>query len=308
MGYAHPDYALSLREFGEPRQLPQCGGWILVRQIPGTPYKDAMGCYPLFACRDWSKLHEDLDQIGSDLISLALVTDPFAEVTPKYLEQYFDIVKPFKIHYFVDLAYPVESLINKTQRYNARRSLKRMEVEISLEPVRYLEEWMKLYENLIKRHGISGISAFSYKCFKIQLQIPGMILVIGKDEEEVLGASLIIVQDNVAYSHLMAASPEGYKINASYGILWKVLMYLKDHGVQFYDMGGGKGIKENVEDGLLKFKKGWSNASRMVYLCGRIFDRQKYESICQQCQISNIDYFPAYRAGEFDTGGKNQLP
>jgi hypothetical protein len=59
-GYMHPNYAHSLREFGEPRELPGSGGWILERIIPGTPYRDAMGCYPLFACNDWSKLANDL--------------------------------------------------------------------------------------------------------------------------------------------------------------------------------------------------------------------------------------------------------
>ena len=46
IGYAHPDYPLSLKESGEPYELPRCGGWILIRPIPGTIYEDAMGCYP----------------------------------------------------------------------------------------------------------------------------------------------------------------------------------------------------------------------------------------------------------------------
>jgi hypothetical protein len=87
LGYTDPRYALSLQEFGEPLELPRCGGWILVRSIPGTPYKDAMSCYPLFACRDWTKLHEDLEQVGEDLVSLTLVNDPFSVVMPEYLEK-----------------------------------------------------------------------------------------------------------------------------------------------------------------------------------------------------------------------------
>jgi hypothetical protein len=77
MGYAHPNYALSLKEFCEPRELPRCGGWILVRQISGAPYKDAIVCHLLLSCRDWIKLHEDLDNVGSELVSLTLVTDPY---------------------------------------------------------------------------------------------------------------------------------------------------------------------------------------------------------------------------------------
>jgi hypothetical protein len=78
-GYLHPGYAASLAEFGTPRLLPRSEGWILERQIPGSPYSDGMGCYPLFACQDWSQLHADLESIGSELVSLALVTDPFGK-------------------------------------------------------------------------------------------------------------------------------------------------------------------------------------------------------------------------------------
>jgi hypothetical protein len=54
VGYAHPAYATSLAEFGRPHELIQSSGWILERAVPGTDVRDAMGCYPIFACRDWS--------------------------------------------------------------------------------------------------------------------------------------------------------------------------------------------------------------------------------------------------------------
>ncbi len=46
-GYLSSAYAESLAEFGRPRELAKCGGWILERKIPGTDLHDAMGCYPL---------------------------------------------------------------------------------------------------------------------------------------------------------------------------------------------------------------------------------------------------------------------
>jgi hypothetical protein len=38
-----------------------------------------MGCYPLFACQEWSQLNADLEGVAGELVSLALVTDPFGE-------------------------------------------------------------------------------------------------------------------------------------------------------------------------------------------------------------------------------------
>jgi hypothetical protein len=308
MGYAHPKYALSLQEFGEPRELPNCGGWILVRQIPGTPYKDAMGCYPLFACRDWTRLRQDLEHVGSDLVSLTLVTDPFSGVTRAYLEQCFDLVKPFKTHYVVDLSHPLESFVNKGHRKNARKSLEMMDIEVCCQPIQYLDHWIRLYDTLISRHKIKGINAFSPKCFEIQLSLPGMVMVLGRQKEKIIGATLILIQNQETHFHLSAFTDEGYKIRASYGTHWKALVYGCEQGTRYFNLGGAAGITEGQLDGLSEFKRGWSNDRRMAYLCGRIFDRQKYDSICEQYHISNVKYFPVYRAGEFGTGTKNQLP
>lgn len=96
-GYLHRRYAESFIGFGTPRELPRCGGWILERKIPGFSYHDGMGCYPIFACMDWSQLHIDLGHIGDDLVSLALVTDPFGEYDEALLNRSFgERVFPFK--------------------------------------------------------------------------------------------------------------------------------------------------------------------------------------------------------------------
>lgn len=307
MGYAHPEYALSLREFGEPRELPRCGGWILVRKIPGTPYKDAMGCYPRFSCRDWINLHRDLEHVGSDLVSLVLVTDPFAEVTSEYLTQCFSIAKPFKTHYIGDLSHPLNSFIRKIHRKNARRALEMMDVEVLTQPAQYLDAWINLYSNLISRHNIKGINAFSPNCFEVQLNIPGMVMFLGRKGGEIIGATLVLMRDHVAYFHLSAYTSEGYKFRASYGTHWKALEYLCGQGIRYFDIGGMAGLEENPSDGLAEFKRGWSNERRTVYFCGHIFDQQKYESICRQYQVTDVNYFPAYRIGEFAKSDKEMI-
>jgi hypothetical protein len=62
-GYSHPLYAASLEEFGIPRYLTGCQGWILERQIPDTLYRDAIGPYPLFFCEDWGNLIGDFEAL-----------------------------------------------------------------------------------------------------------------------------------------------------------------------------------------------------------------------------------------------------
>jgi hypothetical protein len=306
-GYMHPNYAFSLREFGNPRELPRCGGWILEREIPGTPYKDAMGCYPLFSCRDWFKLHEDLEEMKSDLLSLALVTDPFGGFDQAYLARWFQIVKPFKKHLIADLSQNVEHFVIKHHRYYARKSLREVQVQIYEEPARYADAWEKLYRHLIKKKNISGIRAFSKDSFRAQMETPGIILVVAKLGRDVIGGNLIVICNNLAYSHLAAFSDVAYKSHASYGIYWIALKYLKERGIRYFDLGASAGLAENAKDGLAWFKAGWSNESRTVYFCGRIFNNRRYTTICRQKNIGITDYFPAYRKGEFINPSHLQL-
>lgn len=298
-GYLHRGYAESLSEFGNPRYLPHCGGWILERFIPGTPYKDAMGCYPLFICQDVYDLHIDLAELAHELVTLVLVTGPFSNVDEVYLRNRFDLVKPFKYHYIADLSQPIAKYVSKHHRYYARKSLREIEVIVCHDPLRYIDEWISLYDNLIKRHHIRGIRAFSPECFRKQLNTPGMVLFVAERRGEVIGARLAAIHDNVAYSHLSAFSDVGYRTRASYGIYLTMMEYLVSKHVHYIDLGAAAGLEENPSDGLSQLKKGWSNMTRMVYLCGQVFDQQKYTEACRWNHIMKTNYFPAYRDGEF---------
>jgi hypothetical protein len=63
-GYAHPVFAQSFAGFGEPIPLERCGGFLIARPIPGTDVCDAIGCYPLFSCRDFRYLRHDLQDLA----------------------------------------------------------------------------------------------------------------------------------------------------------------------------------------------------------------------------------------------------
>jgi hypothetical protein len=59
-------------------------------------------------------------------------------------------------------------------------------------------------------------------------------------------------------------------------------------------------LSDDADDGLTRFKAGWSNAERTNWLCGRIFDREAYAALSRMnVGAASRDYFPAYRAGEF---------
>ena len=193
--YLHPLYASSFSEFGQPQKLPRCGGWLLRRQIPGADATDATGCYPLFACRDWSRLGEDLEHL-EDLVSLVLVTDPFGDFDLEDLGRHFDDVRVFKPHYVIDLSAPVAS---RHHRYYARRALRELEIERQSRPADLLDEWTALYAVLVKRKGLRGIQAFSRDAFAMQLELPGVVMLVARLGGEVVGADWYYVDGQVAY-------------------------------------------------------------------------------------------------------------
>lgn len=298
-GYLHPAYAASLAEFGVPRPLPHCGGWILERAIPGFADRDAMGCYPLFACQDWSRLHQDLEEIGDSLVCLGLVTDPFGDYEPAYLRRCFGAVMvPFKEHYIVDLGNWKNKVLDRTTRKRIRKAFAQLVVEVCPQPRDYLQDWIRLYGVLVQRHSIGALRAFSRTAFARQMEIPGLIVYRAAFQGQTVGMQLVFLQGEVAYGHLIAFDETGYRLGASYAIDAFALEHLAGLA-RWFDLGGAPGLAEGSASGLREYKLHWATGTRQTYFCGRIFDSQRYAAIARATGLAGAAYFPAYRQGEY---------
>lgn len=293
-GYLHRRYAESFAEFGTPCFLPESEGWILKRKIPGFPHYDAMGNYPLFACKDWSALSLDLNGLKDELVSLSLVADPFGSYSISDLHRCFDVVVPFKEHYVVDLHRPLNESVSSHHRYYGRKALRDLFIERCDQPSLFLDEWCDLYNTLIARHHLEGLKAFSKTSFAKQLSTPGLVMFRALREGTAVGAQLWYRQGTVAYSHLLACNDIGYRYRASYALYLQSLEYFANE-VRFADLGACAGVKESLASGLTVFKSGWTKETRPAYFCGRIFDNDKYAKILAQMGSATTNYFPTYR-------------
>jgi hypothetical protein len=295
-GYAHARYALSHREFGRPLELPRCGGWVIVRPIPGFAAVDAMGSYPLFCCQDWSRLHMDVTDLGDELVSLTMVADPFGDYDEAMLRECFpDRCLPFKEHYVID----VENLqVSRTHR-KCIRTAARENVIVETTPYSpaFLEEWMELYGNLKARRAIKGIQAFSRDAFEIQLTTPGMVILRATIDGQPVAASTYYVQGDVAQGHIWGANERGYKNYAMYAMLGFAIEYFNGT-VRWINLQGLPGAKDGGSEGVAHFKRGWTPVTKTAWLCGRILDRQRYAEISRVTRTSEVNYFPAYRNAE----------
>lgn len=300
-GYASQRYAMSLTEFGQPLALQHCKGHVLVRNIPSTPYADAVGCYPLFNCDDWDALHKDLTWMasdgGPDLVALALVTDPFGDYNEALLASYFpDLARPYKNHFVVDLNEPANVGVTKHHRYYAQRSIKSLDIDICESPYTHYEEWVSLYQQLTERHQLTGVQAFSPAAFSAQLQLTGMTMIRALYEDTCVSAHLWITQGDVVHSHLAASSKEGYRLMAPYAVYATALQWFRGRA-RWLNLGAGSGVEQDDHSGLTRFKSGWTKLTRPSWLCGIIFNPSTYHALTAETGKAGAPFFPAYRAG-----------
>jgi hypothetical protein len=294
-GYADSCYAQSLAEFGTPRALPRCGGWLLERPLADGAY-DLMGPYPLFACRAWAGLADDLEALEDQAVSVALVADPLGDADERELRQAFpDLMRPYKRHQVRDLERPWQPPAH--HRRQLRRAAAAVEVEVCAEPLRHLDDWMRLYSLLAERHRLVGIRAFSRSAFQRQLALAGLVAVRAERDGVTVGMTLWLLDGRRAHYHLGAYSREGYDVSASYAVFDGALRQLRDSGARWVDIGGPAG--DGTAAGLERFKRGWANDERIAHLCGRVLDRRAYQRLAGG---RAADWFPAYRASERDLG------
>ena len=293
-GYRGEQYAAAFAEFGAIRRLDAAGGWVLERAIPGTPDRDASGPYPLLACRDWSRLGDDLAE-ATDVVSLVAVTDPFADIAPEALDRTFNRgIVAFKEHHVVDLRPAAPAPIAPHHRRNARKALAAVEVERVDPPSRLLPDWLRLYDVLIRRHGVRGIGAFSPGSFDAQFALPGLVAFRAAAGGETVGAVLWLVQGDVAYYHLGAYDEVGYQLGASFALFSESFAWFRGR-VDWLGLGAGAGVGTG-SSGLDRFKAGWATGTRTAYLGRHVFHPDRYDALVAASGTRGAAFFPAYRA------------
>jgi hypothetical protein len=295
-GYLHRTYVNSYRSWGEPLHLPDAGGWLLQRSIPGqADLVDAMGAYPLFCCRRWARLGPEVVSLDGRLVSTSLVTDPTAPVSEVLLVEHFPHVRPYKDHFLAEMSTSAAEWVTTSHRRHALRALRKVDVDVCDQPADQLADWLRLYAVLIERHRIRGVRRLSRTTLEQQLSVPGLVMFRAMAEGRTIGLDLWYVQDDVAHGHLAAFDDLGYRLRAAYATKWFLLDWFRSR-VQWVNLGAGRSA--DGSDGLSQFKRGFANTTRPTWLCGRIGNAASYARLTA-ARVAPSGYFPAYRDGEF---------
>ncbi len=276
--------------------LPRCDGWALRRPIPGSTREDVVGCYPMFSCSNWDALPDDVDALRSGgLVTLTLVSDPFASFDVTRFNGHFDLARPFKKHFIADLAIPVAQIASAHHRAEARKGYRNLELEMCWRPLAYLDDWVALYGELVKRRGLTTLHAFTESSFRTLFSLEDIVMLRATVRGVTVGAQVLVIQGEVAHAHLAAFTEDGYRMRASYALDRFAIESLRDI-VRWINWGGQAGLREDPDDGLARYKRGWATETRNTWILGAILDRAAYAELLINCTHADERFFPGYRS------------
>ena len=301
--YATVEYAGSLPHIGEALEVPEWDAQVLVRATPGGERRDATGPYPLSVIARDADLAAGLERLrAAGLVSVVLVFDDRLRSATSAMETAFDVARPFKSHFLYDRSLGPLAL-GKHHRYELRRALTRVEVgEFALAD--HLPAWEQLYGQLAARHGFGGLHAFPAVHHQVLAAMPGLRAFGAFIAGELVSAHLFVTHDGYAVSHLAASAVEGYQTGAAYAVNDLAVTALTDCDV--INFGGGAGLGEDTADGLVRFKKGFSNRTAPSWLCGKVLDRAGYQTLA--AGHGDQGFFPAYRGARAQVQASTSQP
>ena len=286
--YATMAYAQALSHWGKPLWVPQWQTAVIMRQLPSGEV-DAAGAYPFSIIANESDIAAGLAHIRAEgALSLTLVLDDFHKPDFALCAPHATLLKPFKTHYVYNRAKGAVAYDD-----HHKRALKKAQQQVRVDVLdlkTHGREWQALYDHLIADLQLQGLHAFPAAHYQALAEINGITAIGAWMGDELVSAHLWAGDGATQHSHLVASNAKGYEARASFAVNDFSLHYFAD--AQLINFGGGAGNVDDANDGLARFKRGFSNETAQSYLCGIILDEARYHALTPV----KTDYFPAYRA------------
>ena len=285
-------FAQSYGAAGRIVTLPQSGLRLLERRIkPGL--SDLVGLYPYSMCRDWGAVTEEVRALQG-VVALSFVGDPFAEDAVWAASADWDLCRPFKTHFVLNLGRNWRDQRGETLRRYLRRAAERLSLEARMPDSRDATRFWQLYQHTLARRTVTGLAVMSEAAFAQQLAVPGGRLVLARKEGAVVGMLLSYTHHSHSTGHLMAFDPDFAGDHVSAALIDAAAGDAEGQGARWFNLGGAAGGAEDPLDGLYQFKRRWTKETRQALLCGAVLDPDMYQELSSE--TGGRAYFPAYRA------------
>jgi hypothetical protein len=116
----------------------------------------------------------------------------------------------------------------------------------------------------------------------------------------VLVSALVLRGGSTAYYHLIGSHEDALPMCANHLLVYELALWAKSKGCLRLFLGGGL----EPEDGIFRFKAGFSNERAWFYTANAVYDQGLYRRLCEArdgwdrargIQPRSSDFFPAYR-------------
>ncbi|OGT32461.1 MAG: hypothetical protein A3C44_03425 [Gammaproteobacteria bacterium RIFCSPHIGHO2_02_FULL_39_13] len=119
-----------------------------------------------------------------------------------------------------------------------------------------VENIIKKYISMQKEKTFDGVSADLMKSMYEASNNDGNVFVvrIRDDDKQILAEKLLVIHGKQCTPLIAWTSESGEKLHSMHSLVWKTLLYLKQRGVSYYDVGG---YNEKERPSVCQFKKGF---------------------------------------------------
>jgi len=198
----------------------------------------------------------------------------------------------------VDLTLP-EQVLHAQLRENHRRNIGRLHAQnfrVVVDEWAFFDRFMHIYWDNMHRLGADPYYLFPADYFRDLRQALGsrlhLLSVIAPDCS-VTAAGLITETNGIAQYHLSGTAQEHQRRAPSKLMLERAIIWAKMAGNRVLHLGGGVGARE---DGLYKFKVGFSRLRSPFHTWRVICDPKRYSQLAEAAGAFDAPaFFPAYR-------------
>lgn len=181
---------------------------------------------------------------------------------------------------FIDTSSPELILKNMdSKNRNMIRKAKKNGVTIARKEIEDFEEFIRMYDETMKKNGADQYYSFQKKYFEsLRALKENACIFYALFENQPISGSIIYYNDLFMHYHLSGSYTEFRKYSPSNLLLYEVACWASEKGIKRFHLGGGM----SPDDSLFGFKKQFNKNGRSPFVVGRtIFDIESYNELLQ---------------------------
>jgi hypothetical protein len=254
---------------------------------------------PLLSEGTSASLTDEFTEAFSDFCANNGIVSEFIRFDPNRKNQNrFDALEPMynRETIYVDLTKTTSTIWKEFEKRNRNAIRQARQTNLVVEPTSDpsdLELFYDIYTSAMEAKDASDHYRFPCRFFRTLLNSDISTMIVARYDNEVVGGSVVVHNDHIAYDYLRASNPNYWDLRVNNLLCYEAMMCMRKQGINRFDFQGGR-------PGVFRFKKGFSTEGREEFHIGkRIHCPEVYESLTQAATNIGIDtdtgYFPAYR-------------